>query len=151
MRNVKRKIISCNGSFESRFATVGQIWEFARKWWWAQKESLCWFASAFDVLHPSRSCNFYLAKPLLFGVFFVHVADVFFCKVGKIQEEFIVNESNMCCLLNKKCILWISKVWKSHTELKLFELSSTWFHTAPIMPLKIWGIFCNAQTKKNLL
>lgn len=34
---------------------------------------------------------------------FLHVADVSFCKVGKIQEEFVAKESNMSFLLNKKC------------------------------------------------
>lgn len=132
------KIISCNGSLESRFATVGQIWEFSRKWWWAWKESLCWFASGFDVLHPSKKLQVQFSKTFVI-CFFLHVADVSFCKVGKIQEEFVANESNMSFLPNKKGIFWISKVWKSHTELKLFVLSNTWFHTPErsIMPLKI--------------
>jgi len=38
--------------------------------------------------------GFNFAKPLFF-MFLVGVADVFLCKVGKIQEEFIINESNI--------------------------------------------------------
>lgn len=97
--------------------------------------------------------GFNFAKPLLF-MFFVGVADVFLCEVGKIQEEFIVNECFFS--LNKKCLFWISKSWKSHTELwklaamlKLFVLSDTWFPKLEtlIMSLEIWGIFSNRQQK----
>lgn len=57
----------------------------------------------FNILEVTSHVGFSLAKPLLF-MFFMDVADIFLCRVGKIQEEFIVNESNMFFSLNKKCL-----------------------------------------------
>lgn len=49
------------------------------------ERNLCWFVSGFDVIYPSRNSKFNSAKPLLYA--FLHISDVFFCKVGKIQEK----------------------------------------------------------------
>lgn len=75
-----------------------------------------------------------MLQSLLQFMFFVDVAGVFLCKLGKIQEDFIVNEPNMFFSLKKKCLFWISQSWKRHTELcklaamlKLFVLSDTCF------------------------